>query len=44
MLSDVDMEHVFVSMFLLLSCVLITATSESSLPMQSHFSGLLSNY
>ena len=35
MLLGIDTEHVFPSIFLLLVCVLITTTSESSLPMQS---------
>ena len=38
MLSGIDMEHVFVSMFLLPSWALITTTSESSLSIQSSFS------
>ena len=37
MLSGIDMEHVFVSISLLLSWALMTLTSESSLQMQSSF-------
>ena len=39
MFSDIDIEHTFVSISLLLSCLgLITTTSESSSPIQSSFS------
>ena len=38
MLSGIDMEHVFVYMSFLPSLALITATSESSFPIQSSFS------
>ena len=38
MLSGIDMEHVFVSVSLLLSWALITTTSGSSLRIQSSFS------
>ena len=38
MLSGIDMDHVFVTISLLLSWALITITSESSLRIQSSFS------